>query len=185
MQLLDIGFGDPFQPYALPDTGHGGIPHTAPLFGEYLLAVGQGSVLQVIPADQLQVGNISFQKICDIKKNVVIATPVTANGLAVYPAGKMLVCGIDVQQHPAALPIFRQGHAAAVNQIAAFREMPLHPGEPGFRAEGQGDASFIIRGGKVPAAVEIQPAAALALGTGMALPGESFAFQQGFSLGSK
>ena len=89
-----------------------------------------------------------------------------------------LVSGTDVQQHPSLAEIFRKTYLPAVPKGHALREMLLHPGKLGFRTEGYPDGTVKglgagFPGGKVPGAVQVQPAASAQLGTGISIPGGS------------
>ena len=159
IQLFDVLFRNAFQPHCLPDAGHRGVPHAAPLFRKHLLAVGEGLVAQII--DGADDHHIFFlQSIRDVKGHSLIATGMVAHVNAVDPTLEQLIRRTNVQQHPSPLEAFGQGKTAAIPQIAALFIMFLHAGQQTFGAERHQDLLVVcfrlgILHRKFPFAVEV------------------------------
>ena len=140
IQLFNMGFRHAFQPHRLPDAGDGGVPHAAPLFRLHLLSVGLPQIVQVIPAEDLQLVFL-LQGIGNVHGEGFVAAVMLGQQPLVHIHHGMLVHRADVQQHPSPVKAFRQGEAAAVGQDGTLGEMLLHPGQGRLRAEGHPDGT--------------------------------------------
>ena len=174
VQLFNVGFRYAFQPHGLPDAGHRGVPHAAPLLRQNLLAVGLFLIIQVIPAEDLQLV-FDLEGIGDIHGEGFVAAVMLAHQPLVHIHHGMLVRSPNVQQHLSPVEALGQGEPAAVSQNCPLCKMLLHTGQTGFRAEGHqnGGELFRIIPGKVPFSIQIQVRIPLHLGAGIYGPGGS------------
>ena len=179
VQFPNVMFGHGFQPHGLPDAGHGGVPHAAPL--HYLLAVGEGLVSQVVITDQLD-GVFLSQKIRDVKCDMLVAALMGTDFLTVDRAFQDLVRRTDVQQHPPPVKALRQAYTAAVMQRCTLAKMPSHARQDALRAEGHPDVAPVILRRKCPCTIQIQPIIPAHSGSGICFPGRCTGFQQRLSL---
>ena len=137
VQLLDIGLRHAFQPHRLPDAGHGGVPHAAPV--PHLLAVGEGLAAKIVGAADHQL--VFFrQRFGDVHGKGGIAPLMAAQVLPVHEHLRRLVGGADVEQHPLPAKAPGQDKFSAIPQWRAFLKMPSDAGKPGLRAEGYRNA---------------------------------------------
>ena len=125
VQLLYISTRHAFQPHRLPDAGHGGVPHAAPV--HHLLAVGESLIAEVVGAADDQFVFLR-QRFGDVHGEGRIAPLVAAQVLPVHEHLRRLVGGADVEQHPFPAEAVGQKKAAAIPQRDAFLKMPPDAG---------------------------------------------------------
>ena len=137
VQILYIDIRHAFQPHRLPDTGHGGVPHAAPV--HHLLAVGESLIVEIVGAADDQLVFLR-QRFGDVHAEGGIAALMAAQVLPVHEHLCNLIGSADVEQHPLPAEALGQKKASAIPQWCALFKMPPDAGKPGLRAEGHGNA---------------------------------------------
>ena len=111
VQLLYIDIRHAFQPHRLPDTGHGGVPHAAPV--HHLLAVGESLIVEIVGAADDQLVFLR-QRFGDVHAEGGIAALVAAQVLPVHEHLCNLIGSADVEQHPLPAEALGQKKASAI-----------------------------------------------------------------------
>ena len=111
VQILYISARHAFQPHRLPDTGHGGVPHAAPV--HHLLAVGESLIVEIVGAADDQLVFLR-QRFGDVHAEGGIAALVAAQVLPVHEHLCNLIGSADVEQHPLPAEALGQKKAAAI-----------------------------------------------------------------------
>ena len=148
------------QPHRLPDAGHRGVPHAAPILS--LLAVGVVVVQGVRHPEGEPVGS-RLQKRFDIAPEGEVAALVVKGVIAIDKDPGDLIHGAKMEQHliPLRDKALRQGKFRLVHHGVA--ERTLKAAELALRAEGQGDGTAVQR----PAIQKGQEALPAELGAGI------------------
>ena len=111
MQGADILLRHAFQPYRLPDTGTGSIPHTAPLFALFSVGLQRG---QIIDGKHCNLIFTLFYQGCDIGREGEIPVIVPAADLTIDSNLCSSADSAEVQQNAFADPIGRQSKGSCI-----------------------------------------------------------------------
>ena len=133
LYICHVSLGKALEPHRLPDSRHGGIPHSAPFAA--LLAVGQDLIVKLVGHVDLE-SVFLFKVLCQINGNFPVAAHVSADAFAAKNHLGYLICRPYMKNDPFIYKSLGNFKLSFVAESFPSRHFPADPRKHRFGHEG-------------------------------------------------